>query len=172
LKLTEFLSLAETIRSLQIPITGISLPQEEWNELVADVRTGHPPLFKQIYGDPTSLKLKGLHVELRRSDEFSLENYLLAQIRWSDKTFGPGPRTEGILRHIGKEVHEVRASPTDLEEWIDIVILALDGAWRAGYSPPEIMQALLHKQQVNRDREYPPPGPQDQPIEHIRRDLE
>ena len=43
----------------------------------------------------------------------------------------------------------------DLYEWIDIVLLALDGAWRAGYSPATIAEALEAKQSKNENREWP-----------------
>ena len=57
-------------------------------------------------------------------------------------------------------------------EWIDVMILAFDGAWRAGYTPSEIVSALLRKQGVNMRRKWPSSDgvPQDQPIEHVRDD--
>ena len=47
----------------------------------------------------------------------NLFNFLTRQMRWSKETFGPTPRTEGILKHIEKEIEEVRQHPNDLEEW-------------------------------------------------------
>jgi hypothetical protein len=55
---------------------------------------------------------------------------LTRQARFSLKTFGPGRRTGGILAHIRKEIAEVEKNPTDLTEWADVAILAMDGAWR------------------------------------------
>ena len=98
----------------------------------------------------------------------SLTSILTSHIAWSQKTFGSGRRTIGITKHIGKEVEEVIANPTDLEEWIDIVILALDGAWRAGYTPEEIEAGLVKKIQTNRSRTYPHPTSEDEPSEHER----
>ena len=98
----------------------------------------------------------------------NLKTYIEKQMAWSKKTFGPGMRTEGILKHIAHESDEIRKKPGDLLEWIDVMILALDGAWRAGYSAQEIMTALLYKQTVNFSRSWPPPGPEDQPNEHIK----
>ena len=92
------------------------------------------------------------------------------QIKWSERTFGHGVRTGGITRHIEKELAEIRAAPHDLTEWADVVILALDGAWRAGYAPEEIAAALERKQAVNFARQWPPAsdvGP-NEPTEHIR----
>ena len=74
---------------------------------------------------------------------------------WSRRTFGPAKRTAGILEHIEKEIDEVRATPDNVEEWIDIVILAFDGAWRHGHSPAAIAQALVAKQTIIERRSYP-----------------
>lgn len=98
----------------------------------------------------------------------NIETYVLNHKAWSEKTFGLGPRTEGNLKHIEKEIAEVRKDPTDLMEWIDIAILALDGAWRAGYTAKEIEMALVLKQSINFNRQWPAPGPADQPVEHAK----
>jgi hypothetical protein len=97
-----------------------------------------------------------------------LETWLDRHIAWSAATFGPGPRTMGILRHIEKELAEIEKNPLDLFEWIDVIILALDGAWRHGHMPSEIVGALFAKQAINFSRDWPPPGPEDQPSEHLR----
>lgn len=96
--------------------------------------------------------------------------HLQQQREWSERTFGPGDRTEGILDHIRKELKEVEAAPGDLSEWIDVVILAFDGAWRSGHEPAEIVAALAAKQAKNEARAWPDwraadPG---KAIEHIR----
>ncbi len=44
---------------------------------------------------------------------------------------GPGPRTLGVVAHIRKEIVEIEDEPADMSEWADLVILALDGCWRA-----------------------------------------
>lgn len=74
------------------------------------------------------------------------------------------------MNHIRKELREIEASPLDLEEWIDVVILALDGAWRAGHSPDDIITQLVAKQAKNEKRQWPDwrtadPG---KAIEHIK----
>lgn len=51
---------------------------------------------------------------------------------FSKTTFGSGQMTARILDHITSEIEEVRQAPHDLSEWADIVLLALDGAWRTG----------------------------------------
>lgn len=96
--------------------------------------------------------------------------HLARQRDFSHRTFGPGPRTEGVLDHIRKELREIEAAPDDLSEWVDVVILALDGAWRAGHEPQQIIDAIKAKQAKNEARVWPDwrtakPG---QAIEHDR----
>lgn len=81
--------------------------------------------------------------------------HLEHQREWSTRAFGPGRRTGGVLDHIAKEVEEVRAHPTDLSEWVDLIILALDGAWRAGHEPLAIIEAIKAKQARNEARTWP-----------------
>jgi hypothetical protein len=81
--------------------------------------------------------------------------HLHRQREWSERTFGPGARAAGVVDHIRKELVEIEAKPDDLFEWIDVVILALDGAWRAGYSPEEIAMTLINKQAANELRQWP-----------------
>lgn len=87
-------------------------------------------------------------------------------INWSLKTFGSGHRTKGIIKHIKSELDEIQNNPTDLEEWIDVIILAIDGAWRAGYTPQEIWIMLNWKYQKNFGRDWPKPTSQDEPVFH------
>lgn len=100
----------------------------------------------------------------------ALPDIVARQIEWSLKTFGPGRRTQGLLDHLQKELAEIAAAPTDLKEWVDVIILAMDGAWRAGHTPMDIARALIEKQEENRNRQWPDwrtaePG---KAIEHIR----
>jgi hypothetical protein len=99
---------------------------------------------------------------------FDLLVYLKKQIKWSRDVFGDGKRTEGILKHIEKESIEVREAPLDVEEWVDIVILALDGAWRAGYTPEQIAETMCLKQLKNFCREWNVPESEDEPVMHIK----
>lgn len=104
----------------------------------------------------------------------NLIRHIMRQRQWSRKTFGTpqkhGDRTKGILDHIRKELQEIEQDPKDLSEWIDVVILALDGAWRNGHTPEAIAQALHDKQVVNEAREWPPLSEQQtgRAIEHMR----
>lgn len=96
--------------------------------------------------------------------------HLTRQREWSERTFGPGPRTLGVLDHIRKELQEIEDDPSDLREWVDVVILALDGAWRAGWQPQEIIDAIRAKQARNEARTWPDwrTMSADQAIEHDR----
>lgn len=101
---------------------------------------------------------------------FDLIQHLHRQRGWSEKTFGPGRRNNGVVDHIRKELVEIEADPTDLEEWVDVVILALDGAWRAGHTPEEIATAIVRKQTKNEGRKWPDwrTVPEGKAIEHDR----
>jgi len=101
---------------------------------------------------------------------FSLAAWLVAQEAWSRETFGPGERTDGILSHIEKELGEIRENPRDLEEWVDVLILALDGFWRHGGSPRRLAELLSGKQSRNFARHWPDwrDYGQDEAIEHDR----
>lgn len=99
-------------------------------------------------------------------------DHLARQRAFSVRTFGPGARTAGVIDHIRHELEEIEAAPADLGEWIDVVILALDGAWRAGHEPQAIIDALVAKQARNEGRRWPDwrtaaPG---RAIEHDRTD--
>lgn len=107
----------------------------------------------------------------RRPREIAPWPLITDQKRWSLRTFGPGKRTLGITRHIEKELMEIRANPDDLEEWVDVILLAIDGYWRAGGE--DLVLDLYTKQYKNFNRSYPPVGvPEDQPIEHLREPTE
>lgn len=101
---------------------------------------------------------------------FNLEAHINRQIAFSKKTFGPGARTTGVVDHIRKELREIEADPTDIYEWIDVIILGIDGAWRAGYSAAEIIDAIVTKQDKCEGRNWPDwrEHGQDTAIEHIR----
>ena len=91
------------------------------------------------------------------------------QIPWSKATFGTKMRTGGITQHIELELQEIRDNPDDLTEWIDVVLLALDGAWRSGHTPAEIEAALIAKQNKNFKRIWPKhDNPPDEAICHDR----
>lgn len=97
----------------------------------------------------------------------NLLDYLQCQMDWSLITFGNTRRTEGLCKHISKELEEIREAPDDLMEWIDVIILAFDGAWRSGHTPDQIVNALVKKQKINFERTWTR-VPDDEPSEHQR----
>lgn len=109
-------------------------------------------------------------VRERPAPAFDFRAHLVRQRAISEGTFGPGARTAGVLDHIRKELLEIEEHPADLSEWIDVVILALDGAWRAGHSPEQIIETLVFKQAKNEARTWPDwrTAPLDRAIEHER----
>lgn len=107
-----------------------------------------------------SEKLRGQWQELKSATSptgkaFDFTAHLARQAAWSEKTFGPGHRVEMVIDHIRKELLEIEAAPQDLEEWVDLIQLALDGAWRSGALPVEIINAIVAKQTKNEGRTWP-----------------
>jgi len=100
----------------------------------------------------------------------NLVKHLKRQREFSLKTFGPGYRVQRTIAHIKKELEEIEESPYDLEEWIDLILLAMDGAWRSGATPAEIAEMLDYKQSKNESRAWPDwrTVGYDTPIEHIK----
>ena len=110
----------------------------------------------------------------------SLTKIYEKQIDFSKKTFGPGMRTKGLNNHIKKELDEIAKDPVDLEEWIDVMTLAFDGAWRcAAYAYPRsdsealvkmIVSMYKMKQKKNHNRKWPDwrTMSEDDAIEHDR----
>lgn len=61
--------------------------------------------------------------------------YLERHVEWGWKTFGTpaeGRGPKGPLDHVLKEVQEIMANPSDVTEWVDAIILTIDGFIRAG----------------------------------------
>lgn len=86
--------------------------------------------------DPTIIRMDTPQLMLwvvQRGGWIKLDDLLLAQMFFSSEIFGPmGERgVQGNIDHIRKELAEIEAKPGDLSEWIDVVLLALDGAMRA-----------------------------------------
>lgn len=101
---------------------------------------------------------------------YDLVAHLHRQRAFSLKAFGPESRAKGVVAHIRKELTEIEADPTDLTEWIDVALLAFDGAWRAGHTPEEIVVAFNAKLAKNEAREWPDWRTRsgDEPIEHVK----
>jgi hypothetical protein len=100
--------------------------------------------------DTESVRRAKRHLEV-----FNLTEFLRKKNIWSVQTFGRSNGIEGVLRHIESEITEVRANPTDVTEWIDIILLAFDGAFRSGYTAEQVVSALIQKQAKNVRRQWP-----------------
>lgn len=110
-----------------------------------------------------------------------LRQHLIRQMAFSHATYGPGVRTQGVIDHIRKELVEVEQSNGDSSEWVDIVILGLDGLTRQlafcngeRADPDRVAEIackmILGKQTKNEGRNWPDwrtaaPG---KAIEHVR----
>ena len=111
-----------------------------------------------------------------------LQQHLIRQMAFSHATFGPGERTNGVIDHIRKELVEVEDSEGSAEEWVDVVILALDGLTRrlafvggAGRGDPARVaematNMIVGKQTRNEARNWPDwrTAPAGKAIEHIK----
>jgi len=101
-----------------------------------------------------------------------IREYVHRHFNWSLAAFGAKQNTESICSHIEKEVEEIRKNPEDLEEWIDIIILGLDGALRCQgmgkVVADDLVDALEAKLQKNIQRKWIIPTDPTQPIEHDR----
>ncbi len=89
---------------------------------------------------------------------------------WNLATFGPGPRTQGTIDHIRKELVEIERDPTDPAEWVDIILLGLNGLVRLDRSPNEIISLIRSKHTVNGTRQWPDWRETDphKAIEHVK----
>lgn len=127
-------------------------------------------------GDPIAKTLDGLGVVLpifadellrcttivtegsvdHRDGSFDLVRFFDDKAAWSLDTFGPGDRYNGVVEHIRRELQEILLKPTDLVEWVDVVLLAMDGAWRSADANGErFVATLIEKDRKNRTRSWP-----------------
>lgn len=110
-----------------------------------------------------------------------LKQHLIRQMAFSHATFGPGTRTKGVVDHIRKELVEVLEANGESVEWVDVVILALDGLTRQlafcngkRHDPQRVAEdaciMILSKQTRNEARDWPDWRTQsaDKAIEHVR----
>lgn len=132
---------------------------------------------------PTATKVQHLQIMHRQQnlprnssacpvelEHYDLVSHLKRQRAFSRATFGPGHRTAGVIDHITSELAEISADPLDIFEWVDVILLALDGAWRTGFTPQQIAAALEAKQARNEERDWPDwrTADPDKAITHIK----
>lgn len=115
----------------------------------------------------------------------NLREHLIRQMAFSHQAFGPGERTTGVIDHIRKELKEVEDGNGEASEWVDVVILALDGLTRRlafvngergdPYRVAETACRMIQgKQSRNEARQWPDWRTADptKAIEHVRRAAE
>lgn len=109
--------------------------------------------------------------QLASSRQRDIDVLIEEQREWSMATFGEGDLTASILSHIRKELLEIEDNPRDQEEWVDVILLAIDGFWRhgpRGYSGAgHLAAALWAKRAKNRARKWAI-GADGQTSEHVR----
>lgn len=111
--------------------------------------------------------------EFKHKQNVTLDDYLRRHIEWGHAMFGSpadGRGPLGPLDHIKKEIVEIEEDPTDLKEWIDLIILGIDGFLRAGGKLTMLLPMLFEKQAKNALRNWPDWRKADpnKAIEHIR----
>lgn len=132
--------------------TGHLLTEDDIQALADEAERGY---------DPAKLRARPAVIDVA---------FLTRQRDWSERTFGPGTHLKGLLAHIREELAEIEAAPGDLSEWIDVVVLALDGAWRCGHQPQDIIDEMHANRRRNEARTWPDWrtfGPDDS-INHVR----
>lgn len=113
---------------------------------------------------------------IKQNGKFSFRSFFWQQEEFSRTTFGPGQRTKGVCNHIRKELDEIEAAVQSgdrkaiLAEICDIIILAVDLAWRHGFKSAQVERGLLAKLAKNMRRKWPDwrNTTEDKPIEHVR----
>lgn len=110
----------------------------------------------------------------------NLIKHMTRQINFSLETFGPHARQKGVTDHIRKELVEIVDGNNDPGEWVDVVLLGLDGLWRSikeknpGWTVAKVAARatilIAKKQAKNERRSWPDwrtTNP-DQAIEHVK----
>lgn len=88
---------------------------------------------------------------------------------WSDKTFGGVDKVGAIgpLKHLSKEALEAADNPDDLSEWADMQFLLWDAQRRAGITDDQIVDAMIKKLKINKERLWPEPK-NGEPRQHLK----
>ncbi len=72
------------------------------------------------------------------------------QPNFSVSTFGPDSIYQKVLDIVRHELKEMDVNPSEMTEWLDLVLLSLDDAWLVNHSPEKIAQQL----RARHDRGY------------------
>lgn len=97
--------------------------------------------------------------------------------RWQMKQFGFLPERAGTLKHLEKEIDEIKSDSSDPDEWTDIVFLGIQGLWKTlrekypHLNEDDITNVMLfsvaQKLTINLARMWPAADPT-RPVEHVR----
>lgn len=158
-----------------------ALVQSHWsymeNVIIAGIDVTRMYTFEEVMEmrewDYTSAFIHGYGhgaEDASKDTDITMAQCITRQRDWALKTFGPGDHSEGLLKHIKKEVIEIMEDTSETEEWVDIIILAIEGAWRTGASPKEVVQWFDMKMSKNERRQWPDIGELSTgvPIEHLK----
>ena len=139
-------------------------------QALALLQQSHPQVRVDLLEANNRYQQEASEARVALKARFDLVGHLARQKAFSERTFGPGARTKGIVDHIRKELREIEDAPSDIMEWVDVIILAFDGAWRAGWAPQDIVDAIAAKQARNEKRRWPDwrTADPDKAIEHVQ----
>lgn len=151
-------------------ILGWALATADINAAIFDESEGDERVVAEVRGERTARHLANLHNAWLTNERGLDVNFMRRLIAFSQDAFGPNERTGGLLDHLRKELDEVADDPYDLDEWADVVLLGLDGAWRHGGQPQEVLDRVVAKLARNESRSWPDwrDLPEDRAIEHDR----
>jgi hypothetical protein len=148
----ELIKIIKTFTSIHVKMTNAELIS-----ICKSLVTENLELNRQVKDvQEISSKLKVENQELKipkkTAEELSTDHAI-----WSQLTFGAdnkrGPN--GPLKHLEKEVQEVIANQSDIEEYADCYLLIVDAARRAGFQFKELIGAADAKLQKNKKRVWP-----------------
>jgi hypothetical protein len=179
-------SLIPHVRMLEVELARAFSEDNHWSralmQLEGDVADRVRNAEERGYnkGVTDTIRLPVDELEKLRGDPMpfgdSLRALLVRQFEWSERTFGAGYRMTALLKHIRKELQEIERAPSDPVEWIDVALLALDGAWRTiavsgcgvTRAAEEVARFTVEKMDKNRQREWPKVIDPNEPSEHVR----
>jgi Protein of unknown function (DUF550) len=126
------------------------------------------PRISPSEASPAGLGVLGIGVLLIRAQRLDFGNQLHhfqdTIEEWSLKTFKEQP-VQAKLKHMHKEIVELIAEPSDLEEWADLLILMAMCLRMQNITFDDLMAAAWAKHQKNMMREWNEPD-EDGVIQH------
>src|SRR6266850_3984199 len=87
--------------------------------------------------------------------------------RWQFVTF-PEATTKSAWKHLTKEMIELDTNNEDIEEWADVLFLAIQGGTKAAGSLNKFRLAVQDKLMKNEERQWPAEPDADNVYEHVK----